>query len=119
MAMKMISIAMTAYNREKYLCEQLYSILVQIHQNFGLVVCGACSTDSTVRILRECEKNDGRIKIFVNEKNLGVKKNFEKAIGLCSGDYIALSDKDDIWLPWHLKTLFNNIEGFVKLFLWG
>ena len=108
----MISIAMATYNGEKYLREQLESIFAQTYQNFELIVCDDCSTDSTVQILREYEKNDSRIKIFVNEENLGFKKNFEKAIGLCSGDYIALSDQDDIWLPEHLDILINNIDGF-------
>lgn len=107
----MISIAMATYNGEKFLREQLDSILAQTIQDFELIVCDDCSTDSTARILREYERNDSRIKVFVNEKNLGFKKNFEKAIGLCSGDYIALSDQDDIWLPEHLENLLNNIEG--------
>ena len=109
MAKEMISIAMATYNGEKYLREQLDSILAQTHQNFELIVCDDCSTDSTVQILREYEKNDSRIKVFVNEENLGFKKNFEKAIGLCSGDYIALSDQDDIWLPEHLEKLYSHI----------
>lgn len=109
MADEMISIAMATYNGEKYLREQLDSILAQTHQNFELIVCDDCSTDSTVQILREYEKNDSRIKLFVNEENLGFKKNFENAIGFCSGDYIALSDQDDIWLPEHLQVLIENI----------
>lgn len=108
--MPLISIAMATYNGEKYLREQLDSILAQTHQNFELIVCDDCSTDSTVRILQEYEKNDGRIKVFINEKNLGFKKNFEKAIGLCSGDYIALSDQDDIWLPEHIEILLKKIS---------
>ena len=109
MAKEMISIAMATYNGEKYLREQLDSILAQTIQDFELIVCDDCSTDSTARILREYERNDSRIKIFVNEENLGFKKNFEKVIGLCSGDYIALSDQDDIWLPEHLEILKNKI----------
>lgn len=56
------------------------------------------------------EKNDDRIKVFVSEENLGFKKNFEKAIGLCSGEYIALSDQDDVWLLEHLSILLSNIH---------
>lgn len=106
---EMISIAMATCNGEKFLREQLDSILTQTHRNFELIVCDDCSTDSTTQILREYEKRDGRIKVFENEVNLGFKKNFEKAIGLCSGDYIALSDQDDIWLPGHLQVLIENI----------
>ena len=96
---------MATYNGEKYLREQLNSILAQTITDWELVVCDDCSKDSTVEILKSYQEQDDRIKIFVNEKNLGFKKNFEKAIGLCSGDYIALADQDDIWHENHLEVL--------------
>lgn len=100
---------MATYNGEKYLKEQLESILVQTIHDFELIVCDDCSTDSTVKILNEYAAKDARIKIFLNEKKLGFVKNFEKAMELCSGEYIALSDQDDIWLPEHLEILRDNI----------
>lgn len=106
----MISIAMATYSGEKYLREQLDSILAQTITDWELIICDDCSKDSTVEILTSYQEQDDRIKIFVNEKNLGFKKNFEKAIGLCSGDYIALADQDDIWHENHLEVLYNEIE---------
>ena len=105
----MISIAMTTYNGEKYLREQLDSILNQTYKDFELIICDDCSTDSTVQIIKSYI--DPRIKLFINEKNLGFKKNFEKAIKLCTGEYIALSDQDDIWELDHLKILYDKING--------
>ena len=105
----MISIAMATYNGEKYLREQLDSILSQTITDWELIVCDDCSKDTTVGILKSYQRKDGRVKIFVNEKNLGFKKNFEKAIGLCSGDYIALADQDDIWHDNHLEVLLGLI----------
>lgn len=105
----MISIAMATYNGEKYLREQLDSILSQTITDWELIVCDDCSKDTTVGILKSYQEQDDRIKIFVNEKNLGFKKNFEKAIGLCSGDYIALADQDDIWHENHLEVLLGLI----------
>ena len=105
----MLSIAMATYNGEKYLAEQLDSILSQTVQDFELIVCDDCSTDATVEILNRYAEKDSRIKVFVNDRNLGFKKNFEKAIRLCSGEYIALSDQDDVWLPEHLEKLLNLI----------
>ena len=105
----MISIAMATYNGEKYLAEQLDSILTQTVQDFELIVCDDCSSDATVEILNRYAEEDKRIKVFVNDENLGFKKNFEKAIRLCSGEYIALSDQDDVWLPEHLEKLLNLI----------
>ncbi len=109
----MISIAMATYNGDKYIKEQIDSILNQTIQDFEIVICDDCSTDGTVRILHEYAKNDKRFHIYQNEDNLGFKKNFEKAITLCKGEYIALSDQDDIWMPNHLELLKNAIKGKV------
>ena len=106
----MISIAMATYNGEKYLKEQIDSILNQSIQDFELVVCDDCSTDNTWSLLDEYAQHDNRITIIENEKNLGVKHNFEKAISLTKGDFIAFSDQDDIWMPNHLELLLKAIE---------
>ena len=106
----MISIALASYNGSKFIREQLNSILAQTYQDFELIVCDDCSTDNTLQILEEYAAKDGRIKINANEHNIGFKKNFEKAVSLCSGEYIALSDQDDVWYPNHLEVLYNNIS---------
>lgn len=106
----MISIAMATYNGEKYIREQIDSILNQTIQDFEIVICDDCSKDGTVRILQEYARNDKRFHVYQNEVNLGFKKNFEKAITLCKGEYIALSDQDDIWMPNHLELLKNAIK---------
>lgn len=107
----MISIALASYNGFKYIREQLDSILLQSYQNFELIICDDCSTGNTWQILEEYAKKDSRIKIYRNATNLGFKKNFEKAISLCTGDYIALCDQDDIWCNNHLEVLLSNIKG--------
>jgi glycosyltransferase involved in cell wall biosynthesis len=110
----MISIAMATYNGEKYIREQLNSILAQTEHDFEVVICDDVSTDSTLSILKEYEKKDYRFRIYENEKNLGYRENFNKAVSLCKGDFIAFSDQDDIWLPNHLQALKENIgENFV------
>ncbi|MGN1363293.1 MAG: glycosyltransferase family 2 protein [Methanobrevibacter sp.] len=106
----MISIAMTTYNGAKYLQEQLDSILVQLEEDFELIICDDCSTDNSVEIIEKYIEKDSRIHFYKNEKNLGYVKNFEKAISLCKGDYIALSDQDDIWLPEHLTVLLEYLK---------
>ena len=107
--MNTISIAMATYNGERYIREQLDSILAQTIPFDELIICDDVSSDNTWDILQEYATNDARIKIFKNEHNLGFIKNFEKVLALCSGDYIALSDQDDIWLPEHLEILLNGI----------
>ncbi len=101
---------MATYNGARYLGEQLDSLLSQTVPFEELIICDDCSNDNTLEILERYAKNDHRIKIYVNEKNLGFNKNFQKAIGLCEGVYIALCDQDDIWLPNHLKVLSELLD---------
>ena len=105
-----ISIAMATYNGAKYIREQIDSIQNQTIQEFELVVCDDNSIDDTYLILKDYEVRDNRIKVFKNETNVGFKKNFERVIELCQGDYIALCDQDDIWLPDHLEVLIKAID---------
>lgn len=111
-----LSIAMTTYNGGSFLRKQLDSILNQTLTMWELIICDDCSTDDTWQILDEYRQRDCRIRIFKNNCNIGYLRNFEKAISLCSGDYIALCDQDDIWLDNHLQILFDNINGVTAAF---
>lgn len=104
-----ISIAMATYNGEAYIKEQLDSIFNQTFKDFELIVCDDQSKDKTAEILAEYQKNYPNFKFYINEKNLGFKKNFEKIISLCSGEYIAFCDQDDIWSNNHLQVLIEHI----------
>lgn len=106
---KLISIAMTTYNGEKYLKEQIDSILAQTYTNFELIVCDDCSTDNTHSILEEYAEKDQRIKIYFNDSNLGFIKNFEQSLRFCTGDFVALADQDDVWTKNHLELLLSRI----------
>ena len=105
----MISIAMATYNGAKYIYDQIDSILNQTIQDFELVICDDCSTDETPEILHKYAQQDDRIRVYINECNLGFTKNFENVILKCNGEYIALSDQDDIWLPKHLEILLDKM----------
>ena len=94
------SVAMCTYNGEKYLKQQIDSILGQTVKVQEIVICDDCSTDHTVSILNSYKENHPHLfKIFFNESNLGSIKNFEKAISICQNEIIFLSDQDDIWTP--------------------
>lgn len=94
----MISVALCTYNGEKYLPEQLESILQQTVPVHEIVVCDDGSRDNTLAVLREfAEKAFFPIRIFQNETNLGSTRNFEKCLSLCEGEIIFLCDQDDIW----------------------
>ncbi len=93
----LISIVMACYQGEKYVEEQIHSHLNQDYPHLEFVYLDDASTDRTWSILQEMALKDARIKIFQNEKNLGYVGSFEKAIQLAQGEWIALSDQDDIW----------------------
>lgn len=104
-----VSIAMTTYNGEKFLRQQLDSILCQTITEFELIICDDNSNDNTWKILLSYANKDKRVKIIKNKNNIGFAKNFEQAINLCSACFIALCDQDDIWYPNHLEVLLDNI----------
>jgi glycosyltransferase involved in cell wall biosynthesis len=93
----LVSIAVCTYNGQKYLREQLDTLVFQTYKNIEIVVVDDCSSDQTTSILQEYKTNHENFTYIANEINLGYAKNFEKAIGLCKGKYISLSDQDDIW----------------------
>jgi len=101
-----ISVALCTYNGTKYLQEQLDSFAAQTRLPDELVVCDDASSDDTQLLLTSFAKTAPfDVRIFVNEKNLGSSKNFEQAIEKCTGDIIALSDQDDLWLPEKLESI--------------
>lgn len=104
-----ISIAMCTYNGEKYLRDQLDSILSQTHRNLELIIVDDCSSDNTLAILEKYSKSDDRIRVIKNSENLGFVRNFEKAIAACSGDLIALADQDDVWIEHKIESLVRDI----------
>lgn len=107
----MISVALCTYNGEKFLLEQLESIFMQELPVDEIVLCDDGSKDGTLKIVSQFQqKYPGIIKAFENKINLGVVKNFEKAINLCSGEIIFLCDQDDIWFPEKTKEIASFFE---------
>jgi len=106
-----ISVAMCSFNGERFLLEQLESIARQTRLPDELVVCDDCSSDSTVTILNQFARRACfPVRIFRNEENLGSTGNFERAIGLCRGNLIALCDQDDVWNGNKLMRLSGVLE---------
>lgn len=101
-----ISVAMATYNGEKYIKEQIETILKNLNDNDELVISDDGSSDMTVEIIKSF--NDKRIKL-INGPKKGLKQNFNNAIKNTSGDIIFLSDQDDIWME-------NKVEKMVECF---
>lgn len=91
-----VSVAMATYNGEKYIKEQINSILINLDKNDELVISDDGSKDNTVNIIEGFQKKDNRIKLYDGPRK-GVKQNFANAIEKCNGECIFLSDQDDVW----------------------
>lgn len=105
----MISVALCTYNGEHFIKEQLESIVNQTMPVNEIVVCDDGSTDSTIQIIKSIATQHKNIefKIIINDNNIGVKRNFEKALIFCKGDIKFLSDQDDIWMPNKVQTVVD------------
>ncbi len=107
-----VDILLSTYNTNiNYLKQQIDSILKQTHTNFNLLISDDCSPNEEVRtVLKEYEKQDNRIKLYFQQKNLGCTKNFEFLLQQSTSDYIAFSDHDDIWYPNKIEESLNIIK---------
>lgn len=100
-----ISIALCTYNGASYLQEQLDSIAAQTRLPDEVVVCDDLSTDETAAMVASfAAAVRFPVRFIRNEERLGSTANFAKCIGLCTGDWIALSDQDDSWYPNRLQV---------------
>lgn len=90
-----VSVCLASYNGEKFIREQIESILSELNQLDEIIVCDDGSSDATCSVVQSI--NDPRITLISNTKNIGHVKNFEKVLSLAKGDFIFLSDQDDIW----------------------
>lgn len=93
-----VSVAMAVYNGERFLQEQIDSILRQLGRLDELVISYDRSTDGTRRIIDSCAAADARVKVVENPGPPGVQSNFNNAIAACRGMYIFLADQDDVWM---------------------
>lgn len=113
----MISVCMATYNGSKYIKEQLLSILSQIGPGDEVIISDDNSTDKTVEIIKDIK--DNRIKLFAFDRikdgllpvNL-ITSNFENALKHAVGDYIYLSDQDDVWCPDKVETIQKYLKDY-------
>lgn len=110
----MISVCIATYNGSRYILEQLTWILKQLQEDDEVIVSDDGSTDNTLDIVRNI--NDRRIKIVEktvdNPRNSSLANNFENALSHAKGDYIFLSDQDDVWMPNKIAVMMKNLETY-------
>lgn len=104
-----VSVLMTSYNREKFIGEAIASVLASTFKDFELIIVDDCSKDGTVGIARAYEQADPRIKVYVNEQNLGDYNNRNKAASYATGTYIKYWDSDDVMYPHCLDVMLRSM----------
>ncbi len=110
----LVSVLMTAYNRQKYIGDAIESVLSSSYKDFELIIVDDGSTDNTVEIAHTYKDSDSRIQVHVNEKNLGDYPNRNKAAGLAKGKYIKYLDADDMIYYYGLEVMIHSMEQFPK-----
>lgn len=108
----LVSVLMTSYNREKYIGQAIVSVLASTYDNWELIVVDDRSKDGTVAIAQKFAAEDPRIKVFVNEENLGDYPNRNKAASHATGKYLKYVDADDYIYPHGLGVLVAMMEQF-------
>lgn len=108
----LVSVLMTAYNREKYIAEAIESVLSQSYLSWELIIVDDGSTDDTTSIVKGYAKNDNRIKFHVNEINLGDYHNRNRAASYANGEFLKYLDADDIMYSWCLDAMVNCMQKF-------
>lgn len=114
----LVSVLVTSYNRERYIGEAIKSILASTFRDFELIVVDDCSKDDTVKIAKSFAANDDRVRVYVNEKNLGDYPNRNRAASYARGKYLKYIDSDDYIYPWGLELMVNIMEKFPEV-SWG
>ena len=107
-----VSILTTVYNREKYLQECLESVQAGHFQDYEHIVVDDRSKDSSLSIAKTIAKTDSRIKVHLNEHNLGDYTNRNKAASYASGTYLKYLDADDKHGRWVLDIMVDAMDAF-------
>ena len=113
---------MATYNGADFITEQLQSILNQTKQVDEVIICDDRSKDNTVEVIEKFVADNNcadKIKIWVNEKNLGYASNFIKALRKTTGAYVFFCDQDDIWIENRVEKMLENMEENPSIMLLG
>jgi glycosyltransferase involved in cell wall biosynthesis len=107
-----VSVLLTTYNREPFVGEAIESVLAQTFTDFELLIVDDASTDGTVEIARRYADCDPRIRVVVNDRNLGQFANRNKAASLAVGEFLKYHDSDDVMYPHCLQVLVSSLEPY-------
>lgn len=106
-----VSVVMATWNGARFLRPQLDSILAQTYPLHEVIIQDDGSTDATADICREYASRHPRVRFYQNARRLGLNRNFQAAARRATGDFVALSDQDDVWFPDKVARLVAAIGG--------
>lgn len=105
-----ISVITASYNYANYIGDTIQSVIDQTYTDFELIVVDDCSTDNSVEVIKSF--NDERIKLIINDQNLGLKESLKRGLKEATGEWIAFLESDDILVPDNLEKKFEIIQRY-------
>jgi glycosyltransferase involved in cell wall biosynthesis len=102
------SVVLATYQGERFIDEQLDSIVSQLSPNDEIILSDDASSDGTLHAVRQ--RGDSRIRILANRERVGYVRNFQRAISQVRGKYVFFSDQDDVWLPGKVDTICSALR---------
>jgi glycosyltransferase involved in cell wall biosynthesis len=108
----LVSILMTAYNREEFISQAIESVIASNYENWELLIADDCSSDSTYKIAEDYKRRDSRIRVIKNEYNLGDYPNRNNVATYARGKYLKYLDADDLIYPYGLFAMVSAMELF-------
>ncbi len=109
-ATPLVSVIMPAYNAAPFIEEAINSVISQTVTDWELLVIDDSSTDNTSRIVEGIANRDNRVKLLVNEKNMGAAGSRNRGLDIFQGQFVALLDSDDYWYPQMLEKMLARAE---------
>jgi glycosyltransferase involved in cell wall biosynthesis len=110
----LVSVVVPTYNRAYCVGASIASALAQTHRNLEVIVVDDGSSDNTEAVIAEIMRQDDRVR-FVQQPNRGVATARNTGFSNCMGDFIALLDSDDLWLPWKLELQLACMDQYPDL----
>lgn len=115
----LVSVVIVSYNAEKYIEKTLLSCLNQTYKNMEVLLLDNASKDKTIEIAKKIQLSDDRLKIFENKENIGAYAGLNLLLEKADGEYVAVNDHDDIWLPEKIERQVKFLEENQKVLACG
>ena len=106
-----ISVVTASYNYQDYIKETIQSVLDQTYNDWELIIVDDCSTDNSVDVIKSF--NDERIKLFINEKNLGLAQTVKRGVEYATGEWIVFLESDDLITPDNIEKKFKLLKNIL------